>query len=95
MEEIRRFYRAYHSSRYVGEKLVIRLNRAPGKEVLEQIEHDFADLAVNGRYQIVAHALPEEDADDIRELPRLVFQFNRVNFGRLRQLIDFLNEHAG
>jgi uncharacterized protein (TIGR00730 family) len=95
VEEIRRFYRAYHSSRYVGEKLVIRLNRAPGNEVLEQIEHDFADLAVNGRYQIVAHALPEEDADDITELPRLVFQFNRVNFGRLRKLIDFLNDHAG
>jgi uncharacterized protein (TIGR00730 family) len=89
-EEIRRFYRVYHSSRYVGEKLVIRLTRAPSDAVLERLQADFADLAVAGRFQL-ARALAEEDPDDTAALPRLVFQFNRVNFGRLRQLIDFLN----
>jgi hypothetical protein len=92
VEEIRGFYRIYHSSRYVGEKLVMRLARAPDEVMLEQIEHDFADIAVNGRFQVAARALPEEDADDTAALPRLVFQFNRVNFGRLRQLVDFLNQ---
>ena len=30
-------------------------------------------------------------SDETVDLPRLVFHFNRVNFGRLRQMIDFLN----
>jgi uncharacterized protein (TIGR00730 family) len=91
VDEIRRFYRVYHSSRYVGEKLVIRLTRALADDAVRQIAHDFADIAVHGRFQVVTGALPEEDADETAALPRLVFQFNRVNFGRLRQLIDFLN----
>jgi len=94
VEEIKGFYRIYHTSRYVGEKLVMRLTRAPANEVLERIEHDFADIAVNGRFQLIQHALPEEDPDDTADLPRLVFQFNRMNFGRLRQLVDFLNQHV-
>jgi len=92
-EEIRRFYRIYHSSRYVGENLVIRLTRAPSAELLERVQSDFADLPLNGRFQL-GRALAEEDRDDTAPLPRLIFQFNRVNFGRLRQLIDFLNAHV-
>jgi uncharacterized protein (TIGR00730 family) len=90
VDEIRRFYSVYHSSRYVGERLVIRLTRAPGNELLERLHTDFADLAASGRFQLT-HALAEEDRDDTLQLPRLVFHFNRVNYGRLRQMIDFLN----
>jgi uncharacterized protein (TIGR00730 family) len=93
VEEIRGFYRVYHSSRYVGEKLVLRLARAPQAPLLERMQHDFADLAAGGRFQL-SDALPEEDADETAKLPRLVFAFNRVNFGRLRQLIDFLNANV-
>ena len=91
VEEIRDFYRVYHSSRYVGDKLVMRLTRSPGQPALERIAHDFADIAAGGRFQLVPRALPEEDADETAALPRLVFQFNRVNCGRLRQLIDVVN----
>jgi uncharacterized protein (TIGR00730 family) len=93
VEEIRGFYRVYHSSRYVGERLVLRLARAPQAPLLERMQLDFADLASGGRFQLSA-ALPEEDADETANLPRLVFPFNRVNFGRLRELVDFLNANV-
>jgi len=32
---------------------------------------------------------------DLAGLPRLIFHFNRRNYGRLRQLIDFVNRGAG
>jgi hypothetical protein len=36
--------------------------------------------------------LPEEDGEpELADLPRLVFHFQRVHIGRLRQLIDELN----
>lgn len=94
VDEIRRFYRVYHSSRYVGDKLVLRLLRAPDKQVLERLHEDFGDLAVSRRFQ-VTQALAEEDRDETAALPRLVFQFNRLNFGRLRRMIDFLNTELG
>jgi uncharacterized protein (TIGR00730 family) len=90
VDEVRRFYSVYHSSRYVGERLVIRLTRPLGDDVLERLHTDFADLATSGRFQLT-HSLAEEDRDETVELPRLVFHFNRTNFGRLRQMIDFLN----
>ena len=93
VEEIRGFYRVYHSSRYVGERLVLRLARAPQAPLLERMQRDFADLAAGGRFQL-SDALPDEDVDDTANLPRLVFGFNRVNFGRLRALIDFLNTNV-
>jgi len=91
VEEIRKFYRVFNSSRFVGEKLVIRLNRAPSTDVLARLHEDFADLPVKGGYQ-VSGALPEEEVNETSGLPRLVFHFNRVNYGRLRQMIDFLND---
>jgi hypothetical protein len=90
VDEICRFYTVYHSSRYVGEKLVMRLTRPPREDVLERLHADFADLVVSGRFHLT-HALAEEERDETVELPRLVFHFNRINFGRLRQMIDFLN----
>jgi uncharacterized protein (TIGR00730 family) len=93
VEEIRGFYRVYHSSRYVGERLVLRLARTPQAPLLERIQLDFADLAAGDRFQL-SPALPEEDAKETANLPRLVFPFNRVNFGRLRELIDFLNANV-
>jgi hypothetical protein len=40
----------------------------------------------------VSAALPvERDERALKDLPRLVFRFNRREHGRLRQLIDELN----
>jgi len=41
----------------------------------------------------VGGALPvEQDEEAIAHLPRLVFTFNRRDHGRLRMLIDHLND---
>jgi uncharacterized protein (TIGR00730 family) len=93
--EILQFYRVYHSLRYVRSILVMRLHRRPGEALLESINTNFADILVSGRFQ-VGEALPEEHDDpDLADLPRLIFQFNRRNYGRLRQLIDCINSDPG
>jgi hypothetical protein len=90
VREILGFYRVYHSSRFVGERLVLRLNQAPPAETIERLNRDFADLLARGRF-VLDGPLPEEAGDATAGLPRLVFAFNRRSYGRLRQLIDFLN----
>ena len=89
--EIMRFYRVYHSMRYVRSNLVLRLQSPPTADLLESITADFADILVEGCFK-VGPALPEEHDDpELAALPRLVFQFNRRDYGRLRQLIDRIN----
>jgi len=88
---ITRFYRNFHSSRFVKELFVIRLNHPPSDTAVAALNEDFADLIVGPAIQRIA-ATPEEVADnDHVELPRIAFGFNRRDYGRLRQLIDVLN----
>lgn len=92
--EIAGFYRNYHSSRYVGDLLVLRLQHAPTGEQLDRLTGEFRDILVDGALTL-SPALPEETNDHaIAHLPRLTLHFNRRDIGRLRQLIDALNQLA-
>ena len=89
--EILTFYRNYHSSRYVGNRLVLRLQHVPAVEAVARLENEFRDIFAEGGFS-VGSALPEEAEESaLAGLPRLTFVFNRRSFGRLRQLIDALN----
>ncbi len=89
--EIVRFYRVYHSSRYVGEQLVFRLQRPLSVETVTEINDTFADILKEGRYEQVGGPLDGEDGAYPGK-SRLVFVFNRRSAGRLRQLIRRINE---
>ncbi len=91
VNEILRFYEVYHSSRYVRELLVIRLQRPLPEDSVRSLNREFADIVVRGRIE-QRSALPvEKDEPEIASLPRLVFEFDRLHFGRLRELIDAIN----
>jgi len=91
VSEIVTFYRNYHSSRYVGNRLILRLHHAPTPDALARLEGEFGDILADGGFS-TGPALPEEAEESaLADLPRLVFSFNRRDFGRLRQLIDALN----
>jgi len=88
---ITRFYRNFHSTRFVKDLFVIRLRNAPSESSIRAMNEDYADI-IDGQEIRVAGATPDEVADgDLVELPRITFGFNRHDYGRLRQLIDTLN----
>lgn len=88
---ITRFYRNYHSMRFVRDQLVIRLRHEPSPSALEALNEDFGDLAARGSIR-VSQALREEDEDtEAQGLPRLTLAFNRRDYSRLREMIDVLN----
>ncbi len=88
---ITRFYRNYHSSRFVKDLLVLRLRHAPSPTALAALNEDFADI-IAGAPIALTQPLPEEVEDeDCLDLPRVAFGFDRKQYGRLRQLIDALN----
>ena len=86
------FYHRFHSHRYVGEKLVLRLSSGIGPECVRQLNYEFRDMLTPGGGVYLSGPLEEEtDEPDIVHLPRLVVDFNRMSFGRLRRLIDAVN----
>jgi hypothetical protein len=88
---ISRFYRNFDSTRFVREQFLIRMKNAPSASALTGLNEDFADLILDGKIQIVKPT-PEEIADNDRlELARIGFNFNRHDYGRLRQMIDVIN----
>jgi hypothetical protein len=89
VQAIDTFYRNYHSSRYIDGQLVIRLRHHVAAEVLAKLNSDFADILTQG--EITIEAPHGDDATEVPDLPRLRLWFDRVNYGRLRQLIDVLN----
>ncbi|MGH9338686.1 MAG: LOG family protein [Acidobacteriota bacterium] len=93
-EEIRTFYRRYHSMRYVDrrQKLVIRLKEEVSPAVIEKLNEDFQDIIAGQNRIETCQPFPEEREDlDVLDLPRIVFPFDQRHFGRLRELIDAIN----
>jgi uncharacterized protein (TIGR00730 family) len=90
--EILSFYRNYHSCRWVGDLMVVRMSTAPDQAELAELNRRFADIVDSGTMRLSKPLPPERAGGDHLELPRLVFRFDKTHYGRLRQLIDALNE---
>lgn len=92
VHEVQHFYSNYHSLRYVRDELVLRLQRGPNPEQLAEIQRRFGDIVVRGSFR-TSGALPVEASEPtLATLPRLIFAFNRRDHGKLRMLIDYLND---
>lgn len=88
---ITRFYRNFHSMRFVKKLLVIRLKREPNARDLAKMNRDFSDIILEGKIKPIKPTPDEVTNDEHLELKRIAFVFNRHDYGRLRQLIDALN----
>jgi uncharacterized protein (TIGR00730 family) len=88
---IREFYLVYHSSRYVEELFVIRLNYDLSDEQVEKLNQDFRDILLKGRIE-KTKAFLQELGDETENLPRLAFYFNPKKLGRLYQMIKVINK---
>jgi len=91
-EHIWHFYSNYHSQRYAGGKLVLRLREEPSDQMLDRLNEEFADIVVEGKIEKVPPGQAEIDEGDAVDLHRVAFVFDRRSFGRLRTLIDHLND---
>src|SRR5215510_7435761 len=91
IDEIRTFYARFHSIRYVGRQLAMRLKSPISAEQVAAIHDTFGDLLSEGTFELHGPLTEELDEPDLKDLPRLTFTSNRRSASRLRQLIDHLN----
>ncbi len=92
IEDLLRFHRNYHSRRFVGRTMVIRLRHVPSDEDLARLSTQFADICTPKGIWRTEPLGAERAGGDHLELPRVACEFDRTHHGRLRQLIDALND---
>lgn len=90
VREVVQFYRVYHSMRYVGDELVLRLRRPLAPSTLERINDEYGAIVTGGKLEQVP-ILPAENGE-YPELPRLKLRFDRKSCGLLRRCIDLVNQ---
>jgi hypothetical protein len=95
VDEIMQFYSVYNSMRYVRRKLVLRLHCEPSDRFIERLNDEFSDIVEAGQIKKAEVHRLEADDEHLADLPRLAFQFDRKNLGRLRQMIDLINVEMG
>ncbi len=86
------FYRVYHSLRHVGDFTVIRLNRQISSKKLAELNRRFSSILARGRIEKTSPLPVEMDEPEIHLLPRLRMYFDRRHYGKLKRMIDCLNQ---
>jgi uncharacterized protein (TIGR00730 family) len=89
-DEIVTFYKRYHSSRYVGDLLVLRLNSPISDALLERLNDTYAGILTGGKIEQFPGPVDGEHGDRPDKV-RLALQFNRKNIGQLRLMINDIN----
>ena len=92
--EIQGFYRNYHSIRFIGKHLIMRLNHEPTTQILKALHEKFGHLCRSGGFEVVQPHSVERSENDHVDKHRLRFDPNRSDAGGLRELINFLNQVA-
>jgi uncharacterized protein (TIGR00730 family) len=93
-EAILGFYRNYHSRRFVGEVMVLRLKAPPTDDELRTLNDEFGDILTGGRIERTQPLAAERATDDHLDLPRIALHFDQLHHGRLHDLIRALNRLA-
>ncbi|MEO7429733.1 MAG: Rossman fold protein, TIGR00730 family, partial [Acidimicrobiales bacterium] len=78
--------------RWVGDRLVVRLRHPPTDAEITRLNDSFRDLLVRGRIVRGEPLGPEVTDRDHLDLPRLVMRYDPRRAGRLRALIDAVND---
>lgn len=90
--EILQFYSVYDSMRYIREDLILRLRQPISDRFLGLLNERFRSVMLSGSIERTAAHPYEADEEHLTEFARLKLRFNRRETGRLRQLIDAINQ---
>ncbi|MDH0747564.1 LOG family protein [Pseudomonas sp. GD03842] len=91
VDEINHFYSNFHSSRWLKNTFVIRMHHALSETALLNLQRGFADVCLSEDFKQYSHQ-DEYDDEQFSHLTRLAFKFNGRDHGRLRALVDYLNQ---
>jgi hypothetical protein len=91
VNEILRFYRVFDCMRYENNRLVVQLRQQLSDVRLQTMQRDFRDILADGTFRQESGPVESTNGSVGDNGSRLIFHFNRRSLGRLRQLVDSIN----
>ncbi len=85
------FYSTFHSMRFVGQRLVLRLGHPLSADALATLNREFTDI-VEDEIEEIETTNAEQRDDDHPDLARIAFRFNNRSFSRLHAMIRRIND---
>ena len=90
VKHIENFYINYHSFRYVGKQILLRLNNPISDQALDRLNAEFSDVLEEGEIEQV-YDWPKSDDPRFSHYPRLRMHLNHHRMNILPQLIRRMN----
>ena len=87
---IEQYYTNYHSFRYVGQTILLRLNNSLSEQSLERLNAEFSNVLHKGKIEQVMN-WPKNDDEKYAHYPRLRMQLQHGRMNILPQLIQRMN----
>jgi uncharacterized protein (TIGR00730 family) len=85
------FYANYHSIRFVGDLLVVRMTTGPSDQQLADLNDKFAHLCASGSIRQIDATRPEQRDEDHVGLARIGFDFTKHGYGDIIAMIGDIN----
>lgn len=89
--EIHGFYRNYHSIRWAGDTLIVRMKHGPDPEQLAHLNEEFAHVVTEGEIEVSGPTAAERSSDDHVSLDRIVMVFDKYRQAELKSLARAVN----
>jgi len=90
-EEVVGFYRNYHSIRWAGDLLVVRMQRGPDDAQLEELNDAFGDLVTEGRIERSDPTPAERSDGDAVDLDRIVMRYDKWRQSAIHRIVRHVN----
>jgi uncharacterized protein (TIGR00730 family) len=88
---IERFYSNYRSIRFVGDRLIVRMQQGPNDDQLAALNERFAHLVASGSIDRVEPSRIERRDQQDLDLDRIAFDFTKHGYGELIAVIGDIN----
>ncbi len=93
-EEIIGFYRNYHSIRWAGERLIVRMRQGPTDDQLAALNERHAGLLVEGTIETTEATPAERSSKDQVDLARIVMHYDKWQQSAIHRIIRDVNAWA-
>lgn len=90
-EEIVGFYRNYHSIRWSGDQLILRMHQAPDERQLAELNEKHGHLLLEGAIEVIEPTPAERSSNDHLELARLGMHYDKYRQSSIHGIIRDVN----
>ena len=94
VQEIKDFYKVYKSIQYHRDDTILYLTKSIHEDTINEIKSKFKDIIADDKIKMISESAGIDKNNVWASVPYLKFKFTRNDFGRLAEMIRYINNNA-